>query len=53
MAIIELVLACLFHHFDWELPDETIGEELDMSESPRIAVHKKLSLVLVAKSRLA
>jgi len=53
VAIIELVLACLFHHFDWELPDGTIGEELDMSESPGIAVHKRSSLVLVAKSRLA
>ncbi|XP_073109515.1 cytochrome P450 71A1-like [Elaeis guineensis] len=49
---IELALANLLHHFDWELPDEMQGESLDMSESAGLATHKKENLFLVAKPRV-
>lgn len=49
MAIIELVLTRLLHHFEWELPNGMKREELDMSESPGIVEHKRSGLLLVAK----
>ncbi|XP_009409655.2 cytochrome P450 71A1 [Musa acuminata AAA Group] len=49
MVTTELALANLLYHFDWQLPDGMAGEEMDMSEASGIAVHKKSSLILVAK----
>ncbi|XP_020249837.1 cytochrome P450 71A1-like isoform X2 [Asparagus officinalis] len=49
MATIEITLAHLLGHFDWELADEMQGEVLDMSESPGLTAPKRSSLVLVAK----
>ncbi|XP_058101999.1 cytochrome P450 71A1-like [Magnolia sinica] len=51
IANVELVLANILYHFDWEMPNGASVEDLDMSESPGITVHKKSALLLVAKPR--
>ncbi|XP_042457804.1 cytochrome P450 71A1-like [Zingiber officinale] len=48
---LELVLATLLLHFDWELPDGMRAEELDADEGHGIVIHRKSKLVLVAKPR--
>ncbi|XP_008779328.4 cytochrome P450 71A1-like [Phoenix dactylifera] len=52
ISTIELALANLLHHFDWELPNGMIEESLDMTESAGLTAHKKLNLILVAKPRI-
>uniref|UniRef100_A0ACD5USW2 Uncharacterized protein n=1 Tax=Avena sativa TaxID=4498 RepID=A0ACD5USW2_AVESA len=54
LANMELLLASLLYHFDWELPRGGDGkpEELDMSESFGITVRKKSKLVLRATQRI-
>ncbi|KAL5998225.1 hypothetical protein ACLOJK_009163 [Asimina triloba] len=50
IATIEMVLANLVYHFDWEMPKGMSREDLDMNEaSGRLTVQKKEALVLVAK----
>ncbi|KAH0448664.1 hypothetical protein IEQ34_022464 [Dendrobium chrysotoxum] len=49
IAVIECTLANLLHHFNWEVPEKTKDEVLDMSESPGISIHKKSALLLTAK----
>ncbi|CAM0952399.1 unnamed protein product [Alopecurus aequalis] len=46
---IELALASLLYHFDWELPAEAGASKLDMSEVYGLAVRLKATLCLVAK----
>ena len=48
MAVNEIVLANLVHQFYWSLPGGEAGENLDMSETAGIAMHRKIPLVLVA-----
>ena len=48
VAVIELALAKLVHKFDFTLPNGAKMEELDMSESNAIIVHKKSPLIVVA-----
>ncbi|KAJ0795122.1 putative psoralen synthase [Helianthus annuus] len=48
MSVNELVLASLVHKFDFVLPDAQKGEDLDMSETIGITIHKKLPLLVVA-----
>ncbi|KVH98166.1 cytochrome P450 [Cynara cardunculus var. scolymus] len=48
MNVNELVLASLVHRFDFELPDAQKWEDLDMSETTGITIHKKLPLLVVA-----
>ncbi|XP_047056233.1 dolabradiene monooxygenase-like [Lolium rigidum] len=48
LANMELLLASLLYHFDWELPS---GDELDMSESFGITIRRKSKLVLRATQR--
>ncbi|KAL6533756.1 hypothetical protein OROHE_013601 [Orobanche hederae] len=47
VAVSELALAKLVHAFDFDLPDGTRKEDLEMAESNGIAVHKKHPLVVV------
>ncbi|OAY80400.1 Cytochrome P450 71A1 [Ananas comosus] len=49
VVVIELALANVVHRFDWELPNEMRGEELDMDEAFGQTVRRKNSLQLVAK----
>ena len=46
---IELALASLLYHFDWELPVEAGASKLDMSEVYGLSVRLKAPLCLVAK----
>ncbi|XBH95302.1 hypothetical protein VPH35_085880 [Triticum aestivum] len=52
LANMELVLAGLLYHFDWELPDGGRPEELDMSEAFGLAIRRKSKLVLRATQRI-
>ncbi|XP_051220439.1 cytochrome P450 736A117-like [Lolium perenne] len=46
---IELALASVLYHFDWELPAEVGASKLDMSELYGLSVRLKATLYLVAK----
>ena len=48
MAVNEIILASLVHQFDWSLPGGAAGEDLDMSETAGLAIHKKSPLLAVA-----
>ncbi|CAL9075611.1 unnamed protein product [Musa textilis] len=50
VATVEIALASLLYHFDWELPEGMRVEEMDMSESTGITVRKKSSLIIVGKT---
>ena len=47
LANVELPLAMLLYHFNWELPNETSFGSLDMSESFGVTLKRKNDLVLV------
>ncbi|KAF6139587.1 hypothetical protein GIB67_033591 [Kingdonia uniflora] len=49
LAVVEYVLANLLYSFDWELAGGGKMEELDMSETFGLAVHKKVPLQLIPK----
>ncbi|KAK1318791.1 Cytochrome P450 71A1 [Acorus calamus] len=51
IATVELLLANLLNHFDWKLPGELRGEDLNMDEAPGLTTRRKMSLVLVAEPR--
>ncbi|KAK1319569.1 Cytochrome P450 71D10 [Acorus calamus] len=51
IATIELVLANLLNRFEWKLPGELRGEDLNMDETPGLTIRRKESLVLVAEPR--
>ncbi|KAK9995683.1 hypothetical protein SO802_020369 [Lithocarpus litseifolius] len=50
---IKLVLAKFVKYFDWTLPNGAKGEDLDMTESIGIAIHKKFPLIAVATPYVA
>lgn len=51
--LVEFAVAQLVHCFDWRLPDEMIGEELDMSEKfTGLTVPRAVELLAVPTSRL-
>jgi cytochrome P450 len=51
LAVMELALASLLFHFDWELPEGTVPAELDMTEKFGITARKKTDLLLHARLR--
>lgn len=48
LANVELPLAQLLYHFDWELPGRTKPEDLDMSETVGAVAARKKPLYLIA-----
>jgi hypothetical protein len=44
----KVVFAKLQHNFDWTLPGGARGEDLDMTESIGLTIHKKFPLIAVA-----
>ncbi|KAJ0735656.1 putative oxidoreductase [Helianthus annuus] len=48
LANVELPLAMLLYHFDWELPNRQTYEKLDMSESSGATLKRKNNLLLVS-----
>ncbi|PUZ70422.1 hypothetical protein GQ55_2G228700 [Panicum hallii var. hallii] len=50
-AVLELALASLLRHFDWELPGGMRPEDLDMVEAPGLSAPPRVPLVLVPKCK--
>ncbi|XP_059301921.1 cytochrome P450 71D7-like [Lycium ferocissimum] len=48
LAAIEVALAQLLHHFEWQLPYGTNPQDLDMTETPGLTAAKQKDLYLVA-----
>ncbi|RWR94944.1 cytochrome P450 71A1-like protein [Cinnamomum micranthum f. kanehirae] len=47
---VELTMANLVYHFNWEFPSGVNKQNIDMSEAPGIAVHKKSDLLVATKT---
>lgn len=50
---IKLILAKFVNYFDWTLPNGAKGEDLDMTESIGLSIHKKFPLIAVATPYVA
>ncbi|XP_037446787.1 premnaspirodiene oxygenase-like [Triticum dicoccoides] len=53
LAHVELALAALLFHFDWELPGGVAAEDLDMTEEFGVTARLRSDLVVVAVPRVA
>ncbi|KAM0849171.1 hypothetical protein ACQ4PT_053888 [Festuca glaucescens] len=51
LAHIELALAALLFHFDWDLPEGIVREELDMTEAAGITARLRSDLLVIAVPR--
>ncbi|XP_072973181.1 indole-2-monooxygenase-like [Typha angustifolia] len=49
ISSMELMLANLVYHFDWELPRCVVTEEINMAENPGITMRMKENLYLIPK----
>lgn len=47
MANVEIALAQLLYHFDWELPDGAKPESLDMTETFGLTVGRRRDLIII------
>ncbi|KAF9667944.1 hypothetical protein SADUNF_Sadunf15G0075700 [Salix dunnii] len=47
-SLIEITLASLLHKFNWALPGGAKPEDLDVTEAPGLAIHRKFPLVVIA-----
>ncbi|MBA0873845.1 hypothetical protein Goshw_008037 [Gossypium schwendimanii] len=52
LSNIELPLAKLLYHFDWELPNGTRHEDLDMTEDFGVTMSRKDDLILIPTNRI-
>lgn len=52
ILVVEIALANLLYLFDWELPEGASKDDIDMTESPGVTVHRKSGLRLVAKGKV-
>ena len=52
IANVELMLANLVCHFDWELPLGVERKNIDMTEVFGLTVRRKVKLLLIPKSRM-
>uniref|UniRef100_A0A0D9VD31 Cytochrome P450 n=1 Tax=Leersia perrieri TaxID=77586 RepID=A0A0D9VD31_9ORYZ len=46
MAHVELVLAALLYHFDWDLPEGMVAEDLDMTEDFGVTTQRRSDLLV-------
>jgi cytochrome P450 len=53
LAIIEVALANILYHFNWELPGGMKPEELDMTETFGFTIRRKYPLLLHAQPYIA
>ncbi|CAL5082509.1 unnamed protein product [Urochloa decumbens] len=51
LPVLELALASLVHHFDWELPGGMRPADLDMGEEPGLTTPRRVPLVLLPKCK--
>ncbi|RCV12630.1 hypothetical protein SEVIR_2G294800v4 [Setaria viridis] len=51
LPVLELALASLLRHFDWELPAGMRPADLDMGEAPGLTTPRRVPLVLVPKCK--
>ncbi|KAJ0974867.1 hypothetical protein J5N97_016832 [Dioscorea zingiberensis] len=51
ITTVEIALANILYHFDWEPPFETSHKDIDMTEAFGIVIHKKSPLILMARPR--
>jgi len=51
LPVLELALASLLRHFDWELPGGMRPADLDMGEAPGLTTPRRVPLVLVPKTK--
>ncbi|KAL5208676.1 hypothetical protein ABZP36_033111 [Zizania latifolia] len=49
---VELALAALLYHFDWELPDAMAVQDLDMTEDFGVTTRRRSDLLLLALPRV-
>nr|CAB3457678.1 unnamed protein product [Digitaria exilis] len=51
LPVLELALASLLRHFDWELPVGMRAADLDMDEAPGLTTPRRVPLVLVPRCK--
>jgi cytochrome P450 len=52
LAVVDLALASLLHHFDWSLPAGVHPADVDMGEAPGLTTPRRVPLVLIPRARV-